>query len=186
MPYCTKCGAEITAPGRVCPKCGRAAKGLPAAWGSLLGTAGLVLLVLALAFGGFRAVSAPRQSTPAGSLALLLDGLAGTKTDQILGCLDLTPQQRADGRTLLAANGGAVLLRNFLNAFALDPGALPPPEQDISSVRVAASRYHYTDYGGSACTLAVLLRIATPGGEYELALSGVPSVRKGGTWLIAV
>ena len=200
MPFCTKCGAELKASGRFCPKCGApvsaSAGAAPvhptgrsgakiACLGAspLLRTALLSALVVALAFGLFRLAAAPRQNTPEGTLTLLLDALAAGDTDGSLRCLDLSVQAQANARSTLSANGSAVLL-NLFNAYAEQGGSLFRLEKGISSVRVLASRFQYTDYNGNACALDALVRVTTPVGEFDLALSGVPSVKRNGTWLI--
>lgn len=198
MSNCTNCGAELKPSARFCAKCGAPAEAAAPSGGPespasrprarrspLLRTAGLVALVLALAFGAFRLAAAPRRTTPAGTLSLLLSGLAAEDAEQALSCLDLSGLAQADARAVLETQSGDVL-RSFFYAYADGSVVLLSPESRVTAVRVAASSFRYTDYDGNACALDALLRVSTPQGEYELVLSGVPSVNRDGLWLIPI
>lgn len=194
MPQCPICGASIPEHTRFCPKCGASAdhaRTPPASWGkAAFKTAGLLLVILALAIGGFRLVTRPRQTSPTGTLALFLEGVARRDGRQVAQCMDLTEEERAVLNTRLASPySWDWLLIDFLNQ---NGTGLPSANGSlfgyrIGSVEIVTSASEMSNYAGTACTVQALLRIRPAEGPLQVyELRGVTMTHTGGLWYLSL
>lgn len=176
--FCTKCGAPLKDGLKFCTSCGAKVenpveeaqpphptkKQAPTGWKSILASAALALVTLTVALGVFFWASAPRTSTPEGTLALLVEGLAEGDGSRAAQAMDLTLAEQADMRGMTRAQGQTALLTSLQLPQDTDTS------QMLRSARLITATVSYTNPTGTACQGSALVRLTWTDGTQSTAL----------------
>ena len=193
--FCTKCGAPLKDGLKFCTSCGakvdnpavqaqpppppRTGKRVKSGWKAVLASAALAVVTLTVALGVFLWAAAPRTSTPEGSLALLVEGLADGDGLQAAQAMDLSLSQLADMKSMTPAQGQSALLS------ALQLPQDTDTSRPLRSARLITATVSYTNPAGTACQADALVRLTWADGTQSTALlSGVALEYDSGSWHI--
>lgn len=190
--YCVNCGAPLKEGARFCSRCGTPAmKQGPADRRTLfppLVAALLALLVLGASLLAFRLASIPRQDTPSGTLATLVNAFARRDRNAAANCVD--PE---GGRDLVLdwmedADGAAQLLYRLASTH--DDGSNDAADvarllDGFSKLELVTTVYDWNATYSNAQSLSALLRVTTrDGGSYTLSLTNLDFTCRYGNWYL--